>query len=327
MERMELGTEQYALKVLAQDSDFDVVVLSTRNNSSYNLKENGAFYALNEVDGVQEYLDACFPYIKELATNKDGDIWMLPIKLAIPSVFYNRDYCNKMGVDLSAMDFMEFLRFTKQERSGENEEETVSISSYVIREELFGQYLQNWDSFDTQILRDYLGQIKEITDNGTWLFNYALYSSVTSGKQMDFYYFYEVHQANYRELIQAVGDSEHIGVLGVPKMAEGIGNVGTLTFLAVNPQAENLEAALDYVSSFVAYMLGQKDTFLFADETAYTDTPLVHDLYRIYADGAVRFAMDTSIFDEQYMAYLNDKLTLEEMIAESERRRKIYMGE
>lgn len=329
MERTELPTEQYALKVLAQDSDFDVLVLSTRNSSAYNLKENGAFYALNEVEGVEEYLDACFPYIKELATNGDGDIWMLPVQLAIPALFYDKEYCERMGVSLSAMDFMDFLLFTEQERSMERKgQEMVSISTYVIEEELFGQYLQRWDSFDTQPFRNYLRKIKEIMDRSDeWHFNNVLYSAVGNGEREDFFYSYEVYQANYLGLIQKADALEGVGVMGVPKLEEGIGNVGTLTFLAVNPQAENLEAALDYISSFAKYMLGQKDTLLLANEATYTDTPVMHDLYRLYADGVVRFAMEPSIFDDQYWAYLSGEISLEEMIEESERRRKIYMGE
>ena len=57
MEKSVLDAEPFALKVLAQDRDFDVYLLSSREKTSYNLKKNGAFYPLNEVEGVQEYLD------------------------------------------------------------------------------------------------------------------------------------------------------------------------------------------------------------------------------------------------------------------------------
>ena len=232
-----------------------------------------------------------------------------------------------MGVDISAMDFSEFLYFSEQ-ASNEEADKITAFSSFILQEELFGQYLQQEDSFDTPLMKNILKQIKEMYDrSGDLSWSQLPYRSVTSGESMDFYYFYEIHQWNYRYLMKALGASDRVGVTGVPKLAEKIGNVGTLTFLAVNPQAENLEAALDYISSFANYMMGQKDTFLLADESSYTDTPLVHGLYRLYANGVVRFAMDDSIFADQYWAYLSDELTLEEMIAESERRRKIYVGE
>lgn len=327
MEKTVLETEQYALKVLAQDSDFDIFVLSTRNRSAYNLRKNGAFYALNEVEGVQEYLDACFPYIKELATNEDGEIWMLPVQLAIPVLIYNKEYCAQMGVELSEMDFSEFLSFTEREGHG-NTEKISPLLIPSVREELFGQYLQKWDSFDTQLLRDYLRQVKEISErSGEGEHSNIPYNSVINKEHADFYYFYEWYQWNYWRLIQAIGSSEHIGAIGMPKLAEGIRNVGTLTFLAVNPQAENLEAALDYISSFAQYMIGQKDSFILSNKAAYTDAPFVHELYEVYANGAVYFAMDASVFESQYYDYISGEITLEEMIEESERRRKIYVGE
>ena len=45
---------------------------------------------------------------------------------------------------------------------------------------------------------------------------------------------------------------------------------------------------------------------MLADETTYTDTPFTKDCYEVYA---------------------NEETALEDMIAEMERRRKVYVGE
>ena len=107
-------------------------------------------------------------------------------------------------------------------------------------------------------------------------------------------------------------------MVGVPKMEEGMADVGTLTFLMVNPQSENLEEALQYVSDFSKYMLKQKDSFLLADETTYTDTPFTKDCYEVYANGAIQFEMDFSIYVDQLYAYANGEMTLEDMVSEME---------
>ena len=326
MEQMALDAESFALKVLAQDKDFDVYLLSSREGTSYNLKKNGAFYPLNEIEGVQEYLDACFPYVKEAAINEDGEVWMIPVALAIPGLVYNKEYCAEQGVDFTQMDLAEFIDFTEQVKSEYSNQ--TSISHMALREQIFGQYLQNYDTFDTQLLRDYAEQFQK---GKSWVFNktmmFDLMSKLPNRNMFDFYYDYIIYQWDLHTYKDALGDWDALGMVGVPKMEEGMADVGTLTFLMVNPQSENLEEALQYVSDFSKYMLKQKDSFLLADETTYTDTPFTKDCYEVYANGAIQFEMDFSIYVDQLYAYANGEMTLEDMVAEMERRRKVYVGE
>ena len=42
------------------------------------MKNSNSFYPLNDIPGIEEYLDRCFPYVREAATKEDGTIWMLP---------------------------------------------------------------------------------------------------------------------------------------------------------------------------------------------------------------------------------------------------------
>ena len=325
MEKEVLTSEQYALKVLAQDSDFDAYVLSSRDNSSYNLMKNGAFYPLNEVEGVQEYLDACFPYVKELAANEEGDIWMLPVSLAIPGLVYHKEYNKENTVNYEEMDFAEFLNFSAEVRA--EHPELASLSTYVIVEELFGQYLNRYDTFDTQLFRDYAMQVKKITGGSAWHFNFEKSDEICDGKLPEFYYLYEVYQYQCKLYANVLGTEESIGMMGVPKLEGDIGNMGTITFLAVNPQSQNLEATLDYISAFASYMLSKKDSFMLADKSTYVQTPFIREMYQVYAEGEIRFDMDTEVYETLFYSYLAGKLELEEMVAEIERRRKLYMEE
>ena len=159
MKKLVLDAEAFALKVLAQDTDFDLYLLSSRESTSYNLKENGAFYPLNEVEGVQEYLDACFPYVKETATNEEGDIWMLPVALEIPGLVYNKKFCAENGVDFTQMNMAEFMDLTAEAR--EEDTDYVGMSSLVFREVLFGQYMSKYDTFDTALFREFATKFKE----------------------------------------------------------------------------------------------------------------------------------------------------------------------
>ncbi len=321
----EVSHEEYALKVLAQDTDFDLYILSSRDNYSYNLKKNGAFLPLNEVEGVQEYLDACFPYVKELATNEEGDIWMLPVGLAIPGIIYNKEYCEEQGVDFTQMDFAEFLEFTEEMEQSSPEE--TAISFFVAEEELLGQYLQVYDSFDTEVFRKYAKLFQEIYEETEeeWLLNWTQVTE--EGENPKFYYEYRLYRYTLLQDAIRLGDSKEFGVMGVPAMEGSDGNVGTVTYVAVNPKSENLEATLDYITSLCNYLMEQKNSFMLVDKSTYTNTPFYDDLYELYANGIVRFDMDSNVYSETFASYLEGELELEEMITEIERRRLVYLGE
>ena len=325
MEQMALDAESFALKVLAQDRDFDVYLLSSREGTSYNLKKNGAFYPLNEIEGVQEYLDACFPYVKEAAINENGEVWMIPVALAIPGIVYNKEYCAEQGVDFTQMDLAEFIDFT--ERVAVEDSDQIYISHLMLREQLFGQYLQRYDTFDTQLLREYAEHFKKGKSWGFQTLIFKHMNEIPKKTVSDFYYNYIVYQWDLHDYKKKLGDLDIMGLAGVPKMEEGMANTGTLTFLMVNPQSEKLEDALQYISDFSKYMLKKKDSLILADETTYTDTPFMKDAYELYANGAIQFEMDFNIYVNPFYEYANGEMALEDMIAEIERRRKVYVGE
>ena len=153
------------------------------------------------------------------------------------------------------------------------------------------------------------------------------YPLQTKGELPEFYYFYNVYSRVLEGLQENFGSREDVGMMGVPKLEEGIGNYGTLTFLAVNPQSENLEATLEYISAFAKYMLTKQDSFLLEDKSTYTDTPFTKDWYSLYANGTVYFGVEGDVFLSTFGEYLEDTIDLETAIAEMERRRKLYLEE
>ena len=92
IEQQFLSDDEMALAMLSQDKNYDIYFVNSAQSISENIKNKGAFYPLNEVEGVQKYLDACFSYIRDAATNSDGDIWMLPISVDIPVIFTTKKH-------------------------------------------------------------------------------------------------------------------------------------------------------------------------------------------------------------------------------------------
>lgn len=341
MEKNVVTEEELALKVLAQDRDFDLFLLSSGSSVSDNIRKNGVFYTLNDVEGVEEYINACFPYLNELARNEEGDIWMVPVMLAVPGIVYNKEYCAAQGVDFTSMDLEEFLIFT--EAAKEENPDYADISSYVYKESFIQQYLSKYNTFDTDLFRKYAKIAKSVCKYD-WLFHGKIADSVcydtdiipgmeeeyplqTEGELPEFYYFYNVYSRPLKSLQNNAGDIEEIGMMCVPKLEENMKNCGTLTFMAVNPQSENLEATLKYISAFAKYMLTKQDSFLLADESTYTDTPFTKDWYNVYANGTVYFGVDGEVFLSTFADYLEEKIDLEITITEMERRRKLYLEE
>lgn len=341
MEKNMITEEELALKVLAQDRDFDLFLLSSGSYVADSIRKNGVFYTLNDVEGVEEYLNACFPYLNELARNEEGDIWMVPVMLAVPGIIYNKEYCAAQGVDFTSMDLEKFLIFTEEAK--EENPDYIDISEYVYKESLIRQYLSKYNTFDTDLFRKY-AKIAKAVCKYDWIFHGKIADSVcydadimpgmeeeyplqTRGELPEFYYFYNVYSQALKSLQNNAGDMEEIGMLGVPKMEENMKNGGTLTFMAVNPQSENLEATLEYISAFSKYMLTKQDSFLLSDKSTYTDTPFTRDWYELYANGTVYFGMEGEVFLDTFHDYLEGTIDLETAIAEMERRRKLYLEE
>lgn len=341
MEKRVVTDQELALKVLAQDKDFDIFLMSSRSPSADSVRKNGVFYPLNEVEGVEEYINACFPYIGELARNEEGDIWMVPVMLAVPGIVYHKEYCAGQDVDFSSMDFEEMLMFTR--KAQEIAPEYINTSFYVLKEELFGQYLSKYDTFDTELFRHYAKTLKEFKEipwtlGGGVVESLAYrgdmtseleerYSWLSGGELPEFYYFYNVYSDTLEALQKNAGERDELGIYGMSKLEADMKNYGTITFMAVNPESENLSAVLDYISAFSKYMLGKQDSFLLADKASYTDTPFTKEWYELYADGSVYFAVDSEVFTGIFNDYMEDEIDLEAAIAEMERRRKLNLEE
>ena len=318
--RETVDRDTFSLKVLARDTDFDLYLLWSHDSNAYNLKKNGAFYPLNEIPAVEKYLNACFPYLKEIATNEEGDIWMIPIDLNIPLLLYDKAYAKEKGIDFSLMDYQDLLALTEQAE----QESPEQIWNYKIIEEFFNQYFMLEDSFDTQLFRRYAKQLKSL---------YEVTGENAEAPQSyfsDFIYEYMPFSSrlvNHSNNIEKLELQEEVAVVEVPKMSEELKNVGTCYFFAVNPQSDNIEATLAYLSDLCTYLMTVENSFLLADNTAYTNTSFLQQCYEVYQNGAVYFSIDREVYDTIFTEYLEDKIELEDMIEEVERRLEIYTKE
>lgn len=306
IENQEKTDEELSLAVLSNDSDFDLFYLSSRQNICRNLKENGVFYPLNEVDHVSEYIDACFTGIKQAVTDNDGNIVMIPIDISVPVLVVNNEFSDISGIE-----------FTLEDKS----ENDFYFAFYPYADTCFNLYLRNNDSFDTEEFRALADDLKK------------LYSLPLGDPEAE-YQFIEggrgfVCSTSDIRLLQTTEyliNSDKVAVRPV-NYKNDCSPSAYCTFICVNPSSENLAATLEYVSSLCEYLLDQKNSFMLSDKALYTDSSYARSLYSIYENAQVDFCCPKDLYFSEFQQYLNNELSLDDFITEADRKLKVYLNE
>ncbi|MDE7233969.1 MAG: hypothetical protein K2N29_02810, partial [Ruminiclostridium sp.] len=104
----QLDSESFALKVLSLDPGYDIALFQTDSSYAEGMKNSGSFYPLNDVEGVSEFIDCCFPYLKEAVTDENGDIWAFPVVIDLPLIVYDEEHCTEQVITLDT-DLKGFL--------------------------------------------------------------------------------------------------------------------------------------------------------------------------------------------------------------------------
>lgn len=313
MQRTELEKDKFALKILSLDQDYDLCMVNTSTSISDNLKKNGVFYPLNEVSGVQQYFDACYPYVREAATDEDGNIWMLPISVDMPGVVAGKEGQEK-GLLREGILYEEYFDahslLTKEERT------RVSMPWSMMLDFFFMQYFSENTTTDTKEFRNVMSVLAEHSD---LLMNSA---SANSGERFYEYVRYESQYSSQHVL----EFSEAPLAYELPKYTEGAESVGSCVFLAVNPQSEHLDATLAYISSWIAYKLESGEVPLFFQNQKAPETAYEASVQKLFQNGKIGYMIDRSVVTG-WEEVLKDVTKLEQYVKETDRKLQMYLKE
>ena len=327
MNTARLDTEAFALKVLAGDKDYDLCLMHSSQETADNIRKNNMFYKLNDVEGVNEYINACFPAIKEAALDENGDIWMLPVSIAIPSVIYNKEQCEKDGVVINdGMTLMEFEQMV--EEAALKKPSYVDLPRDIILEELFSQYFYEYDSADTEFFRN-AAQVfyKHYNENEERGWQTEALNTLRRRGESDFYYINEKYRADFILDASYIGENSNYGIKSLPNI-DGNGNPAAYcVFLAVNPESAQLDETLSYISDLCKYLMEKKDMFLLKDKSMYTDNYFINDLYEAHMNMNIIFNIPDDIYMYDFNNYIDGETDLETMIMEIDRKYKTYLTE
>lgn len=312
--------EELSLAVLSNDRDFDVFYMNSRQSMAKNLKENGVYYPLNDVPYVREYLENCFPYIKEAATDQDGNIWMIPLNVSINVLIYNEEKCKAAGVDFAAVDTPEEL-LTGIKTCGESREDDFWFDYYAFGHSNMRTYLRTNTEFDTDEFRSLAMNMKKAY-------------SLPLGTSMVTLYYLEgtgnvIFSSQDGPASQTYDNLMHSDEDRVRSLSSfnGEAESAICTYICVNPASDNLDAVLDCISAMCEYMLSNDNYCLFGDKSRYPDSRYAESLYKVYENGVIDFVKPEEIYWPDLQKYMKDEMSLDDMIRESDRRMQVYLNE
>lgn len=325
----QLSGEGFALTVLSLDKSYDAAMISSDQGVANDIKEKGSFYPLNDVPGVSEYLDRCFPYIKEAVTDSEGNICMLPIAVEIPLIAYNEKNCSEKGIVLSS-EPEAFIQAVK--RASTISEYYDCTRYWLVQTQLIG-YISENRSFDTEEFRQLAVLLKEQCTEDIFRGNFELYPALMTvqGGTEERYYtsIYEktlFTQLLYRIQQIALINDENLRAAPMP-LSENGKSVAVCTFLCVNPYSDRLSETLGFIENTVNAMSAERNSCMLADQSTYESTAFARDIYSIYQNGQICFQIPSEIYAEDFERYCAGEIALDEFITEADRKVSAYLNE
>lgn len=316
-----LSNDEMSLKVLSQDSDFDLCFMQSDDSFGYQVKEKGSFYPLSDIKEVKEYLDVCFPYLKEAATDENGEIWMLPFAVSSAYLLYDEEMLKKSGIKVEEISKLDgFIKVLKS--LSEEDKERVGALQYHLEKEYLSRFARE-ESFDSKEFRKAAVILKGMEGDDVFTWHQKAVDAISRHKQEDFLCSID-SGTNYFESILA---NPYVNAREIPSVSEEERFGVKCSFLCVNAASDNLDAAVEYVRNLCKYLMNQDSMMMLAGKEKSFDTNVASSLYKLYQDGMVEFGIPEELYMDEWEKYKKGSVDLEQMIKETERKLKIYREE
>lgn len=353
-----VSAETMAMALMAGNSDYDLLMLSTAEPLAEQIRRIGAYEPLNKVDGVSQYFKTGFDYIKEAATAESGAVWMLPYEIDCELVLYNSEACARYGIDMETGYSYEKLMTARSVLAAKEASEPAYYEINLLYRDIWNQYLADYAvvngsaRFDTELFRSYSELVKKEYSQSTGV-SWSIYNQVMPGNLIQMYgkteeqlaaeflkYFSNVAVAKVNKqklshLYGRIDDSALFGLLtydffeakALPSLEEKKPqkNIAGATFLVLNPKSERLAEAKEYLSALAKRMTEEESIYRTKKLNGTYNAP-EQKVHELYGNAKIVFSYPDDIFAE-YLKYLNGEKTLDEVISELERKLNIYLRE
>lgn len=315
--------DEFKLSVLACDKKYDIAFLTGASEYAYGIKQQGAYYDLQDVPNVKEYLDSCFPYVHTAATTDGGEIWMIPVSVSIPLIMYNDENCKEAGIEDNFYDSYEgIISAADVAYKNENLREKYSVNAYRLQQYMVEQYLathieNNEADFNTAEFKEICELMKKNSPDD----KESLHTFITDTTVDGFLF----EMLDYNELNGYSNDNvKNNKIVGMPYITDKQGNevqknFGTCLFMCVNPNSDNLDEALEYISDYCAYMMQNNKNLLLKNNNS--------NFKEIYENGEIVFEIPLDIFWNSYLDYIRGKQGYEKMVTDVNSKVNMYLNE
>lgn len=335
----EIAEDQIALVLMANDTDYDFLVLDSSFQIARNVRSLSAYYPLNSLSGLDAFFAECHAYVREGATAENGDVWMLPLEVECPVLFYNEDMLERYNIALSELsDYTQLIdRTIKLPDDGSV---LYDIPYLLMMLDVENQYLENFAikggkaDFHQEIFRTYL-------ENRRLLERRAInkLSTLSSRKK----YPYVMSQDEYfKNMLYAMERSpvgergawlrydryDFIRVLPAPGIQAGekLKNQALVRMIVVNPNSEKKDEMFDYLNE-VCDGIRENPYSLMLAANDFSGKPLWQEMQAIVADAEIYFKYPYEIVSDEVWDYVNGKKSYEDTVGEMERKMNMYLNE
>ncbi len=332
-------SELMVTKLLAGDSDYDFMMLSTDSALATDILRTGAYYSLNEIPEVAGLLDRYHGYIKEAATAENGDIWMIPCGVNVPFVLCREDLCEEYGLDFDDMTYLEFME--QVDALPKNGEHTFMVPYYLMTADITSKFEQvygyeNMMEQETELLRSYMEKIRAydvpFNEGKWWVLSSEERPNIISDESMRNIVF-KLERSDNMTLSSSLNFFRIDGFRAtkLPDLERGVDcpSGARVDFIVINPKSDKLELTLQYVSELCEKL--QKDTTnairWMSRGEEFSDNVLREDIYRLISEGEVYSGYPYDVVGAELWAYREGKQEFDAMLEEIQRNIKMYKEE
>ncbi len=332
--------EVMVTKILAGDSDYDFMMLSSESSLGKDIMRTGAYCSLNNIPEVSGLLDRYHGYLKDAATAENGDIWMIPCGVDIPLLVYREDLCEEYGLDFSDMTYAEFIdKVGKLPKDGEH---TFSVPYYLMTGDITDKFerVYGYDNMSKQaeaLFRSYMERIRTydvpFNEGKWWVLSSEDSANHTLKAELQNIVFEMERSFNVVRLGSKESYFQYGGFRAIktPDLEQGVTcpNTVMMDFIIINPKSEKLGLTLRYVAELCEKL--QKDTtnvfrYMCQGEDFSNDV-LRQDIYNIIAEAEVSFGYPYDVIGQELWDYRSGKQEFDKMLAEIKRNVKMYHNE
>lgn len=343
--------EELALKVLAEDKDYDFVIMNTDMAEATALRDAMAYLPIPE-EVIETYWAECWPCVKQGATY-NGDIWMLPLEVYARGLIYSEQNLAKYDLSIEDIKTMPDLCEAAKILHANGEIGWYNLQpmqDHLLREYLWKHQKEETINFDTEEFRAIMEFIREEYKNNDYSSNYYRNSwinlnvweeileeerDLTSAeqdiakrrRQAAKVYFNETGDYGADQYTSYIG-AEGIRVRTVPGM---FGTEETVQvkadFLVLNPNSENKELLMDFVKDMSEIYVANPSTRLSSNTERYVQDIVMQDVCNLYRNGEMVFELPRELFTRYYQYVMGNDLEPDEVVKELNRVVNMYYGE